>query len=200
MKPRQSRKCLHCQELFKPDSRNGHHQKYCTSPACRKASKKASNDKWLAKPENTNYHSGPAAVARVQKWRELHPDYRLKQKKQESTVLQDVLSAQAIDFIQENTRLPPAKEARDAPFHGALQDFILTQPHVFIGLIAHLCGVTLQDDIAKTFRVLQELGEDITNGRQPHEFIKTGNLPGAHTLRASAVQLDLSTACARSSP
>jgi hypothetical protein len=200
MKPRQSRKCLHCQELFKPDSRNGHHQKYCTSPACRKASKKASNKKWLAKPENTNYHSGPSAVTRVQEWRKLHPDYRLLQKEQINTALQDVLNTQVIDFTQENTSLSPTKEDWEAPSHAALQDFILTQPHVFIGLVAHLCGVTLQDDIAKTFRVLQELGEDITNGRHPYEFIKTGNLPEADTLRTNAVQLDRSTARAGSSP
>jgi hypothetical protein len=41
-----------------------------------------------------------------------------------------------------------------------LQDLILAQPYVLIGLIAHLTGSTLQDDIVRTGQKLQELGED----------------------------------------
>jgi hypothetical protein len=43
----------------------------------------------------------------------------------------------------------------------ALQDSFFMQPAVLIGLISHLTGLSLQDDIAATLRRLQELGGDI---------------------------------------
>ena len=38
------RKCKCCLKLFRPDPRNRHHQRYCSVPACRAASKAASQD------------------------------------------------------------------------------------------------------------------------------------------------------------
>ena len=52
----EQRKCRHCGENFTPDARNAHHQRYCTAPSCRAASKRASQAKWLAKPENRDYY------------------------------------------------------------------------------------------------------------------------------------------------
>jgi hypothetical protein len=49
----------------------------------------------------------------------------------------------------------------------ALQDVFFTQPAVVVGLIAHLTGLTLQDDIATTARRLQQLGRDILGGSPP---------------------------------
>jgi hypothetical protein len=43
------RKCLCCLRLFRPDPRNRRHQRYCSAPDCRAASKATSQ---LAKPEN----------------------------------------------------------------------------------------------------------------------------------------------------
>ena len=43
-------KCLHCRQFFRPDPRNIKKQKYCSRPECRKASKAASQKKWLEKP------------------------------------------------------------------------------------------------------------------------------------------------------
>jgi hypothetical protein len=51
----------------------------------------------------------------------------------------------------------------------ALQDVFFLQPTVFVGLIAHLTGLTLQDDIAATARRLQQLGRDILCGATPHQ-------------------------------
>jgi hypothetical protein len=64
---------LNCAESFTPDARNARHQRYCSAPPCQAASQRASQAKWLAKPENRNYHRGPAAVARVRAWRQAHP-------------------------------------------------------------------------------------------------------------------------------
>jgi hypothetical protein len=46
------RKCKCCLKLFRPDPRNRRHQRYCSTPACRRASKGASQARWLAQPEN----------------------------------------------------------------------------------------------------------------------------------------------------
>src|ERR1022692_3489491 len=43
----------------------------------------------------------------------------------------------------------------------ALQDVLLAQPAVLIGLIAHLVGTPLQDDIVRTTDRLLRLGQDI---------------------------------------
>jgi hypothetical protein len=45
----------------------------------------------------------------------------------------------------------------------ALQDALMIQPAVFIGLISKLTGYALQEDIARTTRRLQQLGNDILN-------------------------------------
>jgi len=67
------RKCLHCGVFFRPDPRNVTRQKYCSTPGCRKASKAASQRRWLDKPENRDYFRGPENVRRVREWRAAHP-------------------------------------------------------------------------------------------------------------------------------
>ncbi len=69
------RKCCHCGQLYEPDPRNRHHQRYCCQPACRKASKAASQHRWRASPKGRDYFLGPANVLRVQAWRKTHPGY-----------------------------------------------------------------------------------------------------------------------------
>jgi hypothetical protein len=68
-------KCANCHQLFRADARNAWHQRYCEEPACRSASKAASQRRWLDKPENRDYFRGPEHVARVRAWREAHPGY-----------------------------------------------------------------------------------------------------------------------------
>lgn len=197
MKSHQRHKCCCCQELFNPDFRNAHQQKYCSKPECRKASKRASNQKWRAKPENENYFRGPQAVARVQEAQKLHPEYRARQKAKRQAALQDICSAQVLESTQENdiSTVPPASPAK-----AALQDICTAQPHVFIGLIAHFFDAALQDEIANIYHLLQKLGEDITNGRSPDEIVKASHLPRADTQRASEIQLGRSTIRAGASP
>ena len=69
------RTCVHCGEVFRAEPRNRWHQQYCGAAPCKAASKKASQAKWLGKPENVNYFRGAEAVARVQAWRQAHPGY-----------------------------------------------------------------------------------------------------------------------------
>ena len=144
------RKCKCCLKLFRPDPRNRRHQRYCSAPACRAASKAASQARWLAAPENQGYFRGPVNVARVQAWRSRHPGYWRKRRRA-GPALQDVSMAQP---------LGSAVETADAP-RSPLQEVLTAQPAVLIGLIAHMVGTPLQDDIVRTTDRLLRLGQDI---------------------------------------
>jgi hypothetical protein len=135
VKQRRRRKCLHCGELFHPDARNAHHQRYCAEPACRRASKAASQRRWLSKAANRDYFRGAANVERVRAWRAEHPGYWRRGEAQTVPALQDVLSVQDVELHGESERLTQT----------ALQDLFSAQPIVLIGLIANLTGSTLQE-------------------------------------------------------
>lgn len=173
------KKCKHCRELFVPDPRNAKRQKYCSKPDCRNASKKASQQRWLSKPENREHFRGPENVSRVQQWRKDNPGYWKKPK----NALQDPLIRQPLVNIDDTVNSA----------HSALQDSLITQPAVLIGLIAHFTDIALQDNIAKTFRRLQQLGQDILNsatqtkgGRYDSE---TSHRQKSHQKGSQALQL-----------
>ena len=92
MKRIEKEKCRHCRRLFVPDPRNRDRQKYCSSPPCRKASKSASQKKWLRKPGNRDYFKGPENVERVREWRKKNPGYWKRSKPK--IALQDPLNGQ----------------------------------------------------------------------------------------------------------
>ena len=60
MMKRRRRKCLNCGQLFRPDPRSARHQRYCSTPPCRKASKAASQTRWLSKPQNETTSAAPS--------------------------------------------------------------------------------------------------------------------------------------------
>jgi hypothetical protein len=144
-------KCRNCHTFFLPDSRNAKRQKFCGKPECREASKKESQRKWLNKPENNDHFRGPENVLRVQQWRAEHPGYWRRNKTQTKIALQDPLTCQPYEKIEDTSKLHEV----------ALQDFLIAQPFVLLGLIANFTGGTLQDDIDTSIRRLQELGQDI---------------------------------------
>ena len=53
------RKCKCCLKLFRPDPCNRRHQRYCSAPRCRQASKAASQTRWLARAENHDHRHQP---------------------------------------------------------------------------------------------------------------------------------------------
>jgi len=144
------RKCKCCLTLFRPDPRNRRHQRYCSATACRAASKSASQARWLATPENLDYFRGPVNVARVQAWRSRHPGY-WRRGRRVGPALQDHSMAQPLDSIIEAANLA----------RSPLQEVLTAQPAVLIGLIAHIVGSPLQDDIVRTTDRLLRLGQDI---------------------------------------
>jgi len=175
-------RCANCQQPFRADPRNAWHQRYCQAPACRAASKAASQRRWLDKPENRDYFRGAEHVQRVRVWREAHPGYARRERSPATSVapapltsaatvapppLQDLVPTQVVD-AQEEFDLTVASEAViSAPEPAApapLQDLLQQQPVVLIGLLAHLSASTLQDDIALAGQRLLQLGHDVLGG------------------------------------
>ena len=147
-------KCRHCRRMFEPDFRNRGRQKYCNKAECRKASKAASQKKWLKKPENKDHFKGPDHVERVREWRGNNPGYskRSGQGKDKTRVaLQDPLTVQHVEITNDK----PSFDAK------ALQDSLDRQHLVIVGLISRLTGLSLQDDIASTLTRMQQSGQDI---------------------------------------
>ncbi len=145
------KRCKNCGKLFIPDYRNRERQKYCNKPECKRASKAASQEKWLSKPENKNYFRGPEQVQRVQDWRQENPGYSKRNRPKSKNTLQDPLGTQIAENMNNNSHFANI----------ALQDSLNVQPAVIIGLIAKITGSTLQDNIAETLLHMQQLGQDV---------------------------------------
>jgi len=158
MKKNRRRKCRHCRELFRADPRNRHHQRYCEKPACRRASQQSSQHRWLAKASNRDYFHGPAHVERVRAWRAAHPGY-WRAGAQRRAALQEDSLAQAYESEGKSGFL----------IESPLQEFSVGQPLVLMGLIAHLTGAALQEDIARSARGFRQLANDILGGTPPPE-------------------------------
>jgi hypothetical protein len=167
-RPFTKRKCKHCQTFFAPDPRCAKRQRHCSTPACRQASKAASQRRWLQKPGNRDYFTGPTHVERVRQWRRAHPGYWQRQGSRSPNALQEDLASQE-----------PQKQQLDAGLTShALQDAFFMQPAVLVGLIAQLTGLSLQDDSAMTARRRQQLGRDILCGSPHHQGgIQDGQTP-----------------------
>lgn len=137
-----------------PDARNRGRQQHCRAPACRRASKAASQARWRAKPDNADYFKGAAHVERVRVWRKAHPGYWQRSPRRSAPPLQDTLIAQPPD--------PPLDVAPDAaPLQGPLQEPLMGQHPLWVGLVAHLTGMTLQEDIATMTRRLHSRGQAV---------------------------------------
>jgi hypothetical protein len=165
-RPLTKRNCKHCQAFFDPDPRCARRQRHCSKPACRQASKAVSQRRWHQKPHNRDSFRDPTHVARVRQWRKAHPGSWRRQGSRVPNALQDDLAPQETQKQQLDDGLTPH----------ALQDVFFMQPAVVVGLIAHLTGLALQDDIAATARRLPQLGRAILAGSSHHP----GGLPNAH--------------------
>jgi hypothetical protein len=129
-RPLRKRKCKHCQTFFDPDPRGARRQCYCSTPACRQASKAASQRRWLQKPGNRDYFTGPTQVERVRQWRRAHPGSWRRRGARALHTLQDDLTLQGTQTQSLDEGLPAH----------ALQDVFFLQPAVVVGLIAQLTG------------------------------------------------------------
>ncbi len=129
-----TKKCLCCHIFFKPTPQSKGRQNYCSKPQCKKASKKASQKKWLSKPENSHYFKDADNVQRVQQWRTDKLNYCKKSKKHSTDVdgtdkaLQDTLTMQSVDKYKKI----------DILNKDVLQERLISQVFVLTDLIAHL--------------------------------------------------------------
>ena len=163
-RPRTRRKCRCCNTFFTPDRRTEDRQRYCSEPACRQASKRASQQRWARKYGNGDHFRGPDEVRRVQAWRREHPGYWRKQAPA-SQGTQPVADQQAnpVQSSRNATRALPV----------ALQDDCLTENPAFIGLLSMVTGSTLPEDIAATARQLLLRGRNILGGGLPERTSTT---------------------------
>jgi hypothetical protein len=155
MKCSARRKCQHCKEFYLPDRRNLRHQRYCSEAACRKQSKAGSQRRWAQKPDNQNYFSGPQNSQRVKEWRKRNPGYWRKKCPPPQEPLQDLCT----------TQVTQDEEVKRIEISDALQDVLVMQPAVMVGLISMMTGSALQEDIAATTRALLSKGQDILDRR-----------------------------------
>jgi len=153
MSQQRRRKCRHCGTLFRPDPRNLRHQRFCSKPPCRRASKAQSQRRWLAKADNRDYFRCAENVERVRLWRSAHPHYWRRSSANTRSALQEHSLAQATDIDDESASLT----------NSPLQELSRVQPLVLMGLIAQLTGAALQEDIVSASRRLQHLANDILN-------------------------------------
>jgi hypothetical protein len=153
-------KCRCCSEFFVPDYRNQDRQHYCSKPACRQASKKASQQRWRRQPANRDYFRGPDNVQRVQAWRRDHPGYW--KRKAPVSAKGQAAAPQAFNPKQASCNAT-ASALR------TLQDYCLAEDPGFIGLLSMITGATLQEDIAATARRVVEQGRNILGLTRPAE-------------------------------
>jgi hypothetical protein len=133
VKKNKRRRCLSCQELFYPHPRTRTQQKYCSKPQCRQASKEASQQRWLQKPENRDYFRGPQHVDRVRAWRKTRLDQE-QNGPRSGRPLQETITGQRVDHggksfalaLQETIELQPLERVAESELRiaGTLQDSI----------------------------------------------------------------------------
>ena len=176
-KRRRRRKCQCCRELYMPNARHFHDQKYCTKPECRHASKLASHWRWYFSEKGREYRDPEENKRRVREWRKEHPKYWRHTGKGPVDPLPDTSKLKLVDN----------QEVASSLYGGGLQDMNFLQPALVVGLMAQLTGTALQDTIAETSRRLVLLGQDILGirpGNNPKGGRQNGNRKTSSVSRA----------------
>lgn len=106
-----------------------------------KASRTAAQTRWLRKTENRDHFSGLPDLVRIQQWRAAHPGYWRRRVRLGRYNIQGDLAAVVREL--------------------ALQDVIDAHFSLVIGLVSHLAGTALQDEIATEIRRLTLLGHGV---------------------------------------
>lgn len=176
MYPVGQRKCCHCKQFFFPDARHRERQHYCGAPECRRASKAASQQRWLRRAENRDYFRGTENVQRVQAWRAANPGYG-RRAPREQDALQEMMNAQ----------VSPAHEPAPPDEAAALQETWQAQPPLLVGLVAHLTGTALQEDMATVMRRLIARGQALLEPNPKKHDRKTHPLSGTCAAGAAAL-------------
>ncbi len=143
-----SPKCLHCNALFDPDSRNRGRQRFCSAAPCRQASKRHSQALWLQQPANKDYFKGPSHSERVRQWRARNPGYWRRHPRTAPEASQGSLPLEGVQPIDDQgAKRSFAPVALQDPSTSPLQDPSFSYPPVLVGLVALQTGIALQEDI-----------------------------------------------------
>lgn len=175
-------KCLHCKKEQRCDPRKRGRQHYCVEPDCQRASKAASQRRWVSRPENRDYFRGSANCERVRQWRLANPGYWRQKGAGSKSALQDLVKSQSVED----------KKLVTPDLSTALQEMCFSQQALFVGLIAVLTGHTLQDEIATSARSLLSRGRDILRmvpggSESITDENQTHSVPRAVAARASPI-------------
>jgi len=166
-------KCLHCKESYRSDPRKRGRQRYCSKPDCRRASKAASQRQWTSRPENQDYFRGAVNTERVRQWRLTNTAYRRNKKSAPESALQEMAISQPVG----NLTVAPSE------LQIVLQDLVLSQHPLLVGLISVLTGHVLQDDLVPGIRSFIRRSLDIL-GRQAAlgsaQITEPGLAPNSH--------------------
>ena len=108
-----------------------------------------------AKTGEPNYFSGSQNSQRVKEWRKRNPGYWRKKNPTPQEPLQDLCT----------TQVAQDEQVKRIEISDALQDVLVMQPAVMVGLISMMTGSALQEDIAATTRALLSKGQDILGRR-----------------------------------
>lgn len=138
-----ARNCLHCGEAFAPNPKTASRQRFCSKAICQRASHAKSQARWLATSGNDRYFCGVENTSRVRAWRAHHPKY-WQRLRGAPDPLPDV-------------RPKLLRVLREA----ALQDVMAPHLALAIGLLSHLLGSALQDEIAGEIRRLMLVGRGV---------------------------------------
>ncbi len=179
-----------------PDARHFRDQKYCTKDACRRASKSASQRRWLLSAKGAEYRDPAESKRRVRLWRALTPGYWKRTVPKVASALRETMTTEPVVNEELNAGLVPA----------ALQDMTFSQPALVVGLIASLTGNSLQETIVESARRFVLLGQDIlgngpgsySKGNRRNANDKTNSLSGTSAPCPENVQLGRSPPRARS--
>jgi hypothetical protein len=130
----------------------------------------------LGRPENRDYFRGPENVQRVQAWRAAHPGYG-RGRRRKRAALQEMM----------NVQVPPAQEPAVQDDAVALQETWRAQPPLLVGLIAHLTGTALQEEMAPVMRRLITRGQALLEPKlKKYHDRKTNPLSGTCAAGAAA--------------
>ncbi len=150
------RRCAHCRRPFVVNPRVGKLHRYCSRPACAKASRRAAQQKWLKSNGGKAFYRGKENAQHVRDWRARTPQYWKRPRRHPG-----------VRFGK--FRLTPKLAAVLRSV--ALQDEIDTVLALQVGTISRLSGTALQDTIAREMRATMLLGRAILRGQR---------IPGAH--------------------
>lgn len=157
--------CLHCSDVFEPDVRHRHDQRYCRKPACQMARRAVNNRRWREQPEHKDWWRGEWNVQRVREWRAEHPGYWKRWKRKKAVALQIAINPTQTAEVKDD---PPPAEADCAT--NRVPELLKTQSPVVVGLIAQMygcgSGIALQSAIAEVATRLFEKGRAVI-GQQP---------------------------------